>query len=244
MDKRAVALVPAAGRGHRMGSSVPKQFLELGGLPLVLHSLRVLEASPSIVEIILAVPEADREYCLNKVIHHHGLKKVTKVVPGGSQRQDSVRHALAAATEEMELVLVHDAVRPFLTPEMVEKVLRRAEEVGAALIAIQMRDTVKRVGPDQLVKETVDRQGLWLAQTPQAFRASLLREVHRKAQLEGVHATDDAQLMERFGHPVAVVEGSGQNIKVTRPEDLAIGEAILAGRLHQEQSSAKSTSRG
>ena len=230
MANRAVALVPAAGRGARMGSQTPKQYLALGGQPLLVHSLRVLDSSAAVSEIILAVPEADREYCLNEIVSRHGFHKVTKVVPGGAQRQDSVRHALDAAGEENELVLVHDAVRPFLTPDMVDKVIQRAAQVGGAVVAIQMRDTVKQVGVDGLIQQTMDRRSLWLAQTPQAFKVKILREVHRKAQLEGVHATDDAQLMERYGHPVAVVEGSGDNIKVTRPEDLAMGEAILAAR--------------
>lgn len=231
MGNQAVALVPAGGRGQRMGSSIPKQFLELGGLPILVHSLRVLQASSRITDIIVAVPESDRDYCQTEIIERYQFSKVVQVVPGGEQRQDSVRHALNAAGREHSLILVHDAVRPFLTAEMIEAVLDRAAEVGAALIALPMRDTVKRVGPAHQVKETVDREGLWLAQTPQAFRATLLHQVHEKAQLEGVQVTDDAQLMEYFGYPVSVVEGSGENIKMTRPEDLIIGEAILSDRL-------------
>ncbi len=213
-----------------MGSATPKQFLTLGGKPLLVHSLHVLDRSRSISEIVLAVPEAERDYCLTEIVDRYRFRKVTKIVPGGAQRQDSVRHALDAVHPDADLALVHDAVRPFVTEEMVEGVLQRAREVGGAIIALPIRDTVKVVGEDERIQQTMDRGNLWLAQTPQAFRLELLREVHRKAQLEGVHATDDAQLMERFGLPVAVVEGSGENIKITRPEDLAIGEAILAAR--------------
>lgn len=230
MANQAVAVVPAGGRGQRMGTSIPKQFLELGGLPILVHSLRVLQASPRIADIIVAVPESERHYCLTEIIERYQFTKVRDVVLGGKQRQDSVRLALSAAGQAHTLVLVHDAVRPFLTSEMVEAVLDRAAEVGAALIALPMRDTVKRVGRDSQVKETVDRDGLWLAQTPQAFRAPLLHHLHQKAYQEAVQVTDDAQLMEYFGHPVSVVEGSGENIKITRPEDLVIGEAILLNR--------------
>lgn len=213
-----------------MGSTVPKQFMLLGGLPLLVHSLRVLQASPVVSEIIVAVPETDRQSCQSDIVSRYQLTKVSEVVAGGAQRQDSVRHALQAAGEDVDVALVHDAVRPFLTEEMIELVVARARQVGGAIVAIPMRDTVKVASEDLLVQRTVDRQQLWLAQTPQAFRASLLREAHEKARAEGVHATDDALLLERYGHPVAIVEGRGDNIKVTRPEDLPIAEAILAAR--------------
>ena len=230
MSTRTVALVPAAGRGLRMGGSVPKQFLALGGQPLILHSLRVLQASSVIDEIILAVPQNEMEYCLKEIVAKHHFTKVTKVVPGGHERQDSVRHALEAVHDDVDVVLVHDAVRPFLTELMVEGVLKSAWAKGAAIIAFPMKDTVKQVGTDHVIERTVDRQSLWLAQTPQAFRRDWLLAAHRKAHAEGVRATDDAYLIEWAGHPVSVVEGSGENIKVTRPEDMVIGEAILASR--------------
>lgn len=230
MANRTVALVPAAGRGLRMGGDVPKQFLTLGGLPILVHSLLALERADTVHEVVLVVPSAERDYCLREIVARHGLTKVARVVPGGEERQDSVRLGLQTVGDEAEFVLVHDAVRPFLTADMIGRALARAAEWGAAVVAIPMRDTVKRVGADGLVERTVDRRGLWLAQTPQAFRVGVLREAHRKAQLEGVRATDDAQLVEWFGNPVAVVEGSGENIKITRPEDLVIGEAILAAR--------------
>lgn len=228
---RAVALVPAAGRGLRMGGPVPKQFLSLGGQPLVVHSLRALQASPVVREIILAVPQAEREYCLTHIVTPHRFTKVTKIVSGGHERQDSVRHALAAVEPDSDIVLVHDAVRPFLTGRMIEDVVRAAVAAGAAIVALPMRDTVKQVGAGRVIERTVDRRPLWLAQTPQAFRRDWLEEAHRKAHLEGVHATDDAYLLEWLGYPVLVVEGSGENIKVTRPEDMVIGEAILASRM-------------
>ncbi|MFZ3012752.1 MAG: 2-C-methyl-D-erythritol 4-phosphate cytidylyltransferase [Nitrospira sp.] len=230
MSNHTVALVPAAGRGLRMGGSVPKQFLALGGEPLVVHSLRVLQHSPVIHEIILAVPEADLDYCLNDLAVRYGFSKITRVVAGGKERQDSVRHALEHVPVETDIVVVHDAVRPFLTLDMVADVVEAARRVGGAIVALPMRDTVKQVGNNHHIERTVDRGPLWLAQTPQAFRRDRLLDAHRKAHADGVRATDDAFLFEWAGHPVVVVEGSGENIKVTRPEDMVIGEAILASR--------------
>jgi 2-C-methyl-D-erythritol 4-phosphate cytidylyltransferase len=213
-----------------MGGHVPKQFLLLGGEPILAHSLRALQMSPLIDAIILAVPSSDRQHCLDRIVIPGRFTKVTKVVAGGEQRQDSVRHALAVVDQDADIVLVHDAVRPFLTQDMIRDVVEAAVRHGGAIIALPMRDTVKQVSAGGIIEHTVDRQPLWLAQTPQAFRKDWLEEGHRKAQLEKIHATDDAHLVELTGKSVVVVEGSGENIKVTRPEDLAIGEAILGRR--------------
>ncbi|THJ23534.1 MAG: 2-C-methyl-D-erythritol 4-phosphate cytidylyltransferase [Nitrospira sp. CG24E] len=225
-----VALVPAAGRGLRMGGSVPKQFLSIGGEPLIVQSLRVLQAASVIDQVVLAVPSADIDYCEREIVARHRFTKVTRVVAGGAERQDSVRCALAQIPSDTEIVLIHDAVRPFVTQRMVEEVVAAARKEGAAIIALPMRDTVKQVRKDGMIERTVDRSPLWLAQTPQAFRRDWIETAHRKGQIEGVQATDDSFLVEWLGHSVAVVEGSGENIKVTRPEDMVIGEAILAAR--------------
>jgi 2-C-methyl-D-erythritol 4-phosphate cytidylyltransferase len=213
-----------------MGTSTPKQFLTIGGLPVLVHALRVLEDAKPVTEVILAVPDPDREFCLREIVARHGFKKISQVVSGGLQRQDSVRRALDAMPEDADIALVHDAVRPFLTADMVERVIAAAAKFGAAIVAIPMRDTVKQVDSEGLIQGTVDRGQLWLAQTPQAFRATLLQEAHEQAAREGFQGTDEAQLVERLGHRVAIVEGSTENIKITRPEDLDIGEAILAAR--------------
>jgi len=213
-----------------MGGTVRKQFRALGGVPLVVHSLRILQSSPVIDAVILAVPEADIAYCRHEIVDAHRFTKVTAVVAGGQERQDSVRQALAVVDEHFDIVVVHDAVRPFLTERMLVEVVAEALAKGAAIIALPMRDTVKQVGADRVIERTVDRRPLWLAQTPQAFRREWIQEAHQKAEAEGVAATDDAFLIEWMGRPVTVVEGSGENIKVTRPEDMVIGEAIFASR--------------
>jgi len=234
-----MALVPAAGRGLRMGGSVPKQYLSIGGEPLIVQSLRVLQAAPMVDQIILAVPSADIEYCQHEIVLRHRFTKVTKVVAGGAERQDSVRHALAEVPSDIDIVLIHDAVRPFVTQRMIEEVVAASWKEGAAIIALPMRDTVKQVRTDRMIERTVDRTPLWLAQTPQAFRRDWIETAHRNAHAEGVRATDDAFLVEWLGYSVAVVEGSGENIKVTRPEDLVIGEAILASRMSESGADQK-----
>ena len=213
-----------------MGSNTPKQFLTLGGLPLLVHSLRVFEASDVVSAVVLAAPQADLDYCRREIVDQYGLKKVVRIVAGGAERQDSVRLGLAAVEHDAGIVLVHDAVRPFLTVTMIAQVVEAAARHGAAIVAIPMRDTVKRAGADGLIEETVDRKPLWLAQTPQAFTRALLEEAHAKALQNGFRATDDAQLVEQLGHRVAIVEGSTDNVKITRPEDLAMSESILAAR--------------
>jgi 2-C-methyl-D-erythritol 4-phosphate cytidylyltransferase len=227
---RTVALVPAAGHGLRMGGPVRKQFRTVGGVPLVVHALRVFQTSLSIDAIILAVPHADVQYCRMEIVEAHGFTKVRHIVAGGQERQDSVRQALAVRDEGTDIVVIHDAVRPFVTAAMVTQVVEAAQVNGAAIIAVPMRDTVKHVGHDRIIERTVDRQPLWLAQTPQAFRRDWLQEAHRKAHAEGLSATDDAYLLEWMGRPVRVLEGSGDNIKITRPEDLIIGEAIFSSK--------------
>lgn len=210
-----------------MGGAVPKQFLSLGGLPILVYSLRILTSLPVIAEIVVLVPEADRQYCQTQIIDHYGFGPAVRVVDGGPRRQDSVGRGLAAIREVPDFVLVHDGVRPFLTRMMVERVLRAARDTGAAVAGIPMNDTVKRVSPQGTVVETLNREELWIIQTPQVFRYEWLEEGHRLAVAQGWEVTDDAALIERIGHPIRVVLGSPHNVKITTPEDLALGEALL-----------------
>ncbi len=213
-----------------MGGNVPKQYLKLGGVPLLVYSLRILDAIEAITEIVVAVPEADLRYCREDIVQGFGIKKVSQVVGGGRRRQDSVRNALSAVTPSPEFVLVHDAARPFVTVPVVNHVLEMAYQVGGAVVAIPMPDTVKRVDATGRIQETLSRDPLWLIQTPQVFQFSWLVEAHQLAETKSLEATDDAALIEQLGYPVSVVQGSSTNIKMTRPEDLQLGEAILASR--------------
>jgi 2-C-methyl-D-erythritol 4-phosphate cytidylyltransferase len=230
---KVVAVIPAGGTGKRMGTVVPKQFLMLGEWPLILHALLVFERSPAVAEIILVVPADERDRALSEVVNRYGLKKVHKVVAGGATRQESVYQGLKETDENTEIVVVHDAVRPFVTEDLVERSIETARQEGGSIVAVPMKDTPKQVGLDGKIQRTLDRAGLWLAQTPQTFRREILIEAYRKAEVDRLHATDDAALVERLGHPVAIVPGSWENIKITTPEDLVIAEAILAARLSE-----------
>jgi 2-C-methyl-D-erythritol 4-phosphate cytidylyltransferase len=203
----------------------------LGDAPLILHALLAFERAPSVAEVILVVPRDERDRVLSEVVERYGLKKVLKVVAGGATRQESVYHGLKETGEETEIVVVHDAVRPFVTEDLIERSIEGARHHGGAIVAVPMKDTPKQVGPDGMIQRTLDRSGLWLAQTPQTFRRALLWEAYRKAELGRLHATDDAALVERLGHPVGIVPGSWENIKITTPEDLVIAEAMLAARV-------------
>ena len=227
MPESVVAVVPAAGQGTRMGGTTRKQYFTLGGIPLLVLSLKVLQRIESIREIILSVPESDIDYCWREIVNPFELGKVRHIVAGGQRRQDSVRNGLFAISDPLDLVLVHDGVRPFIEDGLVENAISCAEQTGAAVVAMPIHDTVKRVDAQRVIQETLNREELWHIQTPQVFRYDWLIEAHQHAQQEQWEVTDDAALIERMGYPVSVVEGSCFNIKITRPDDLIIGEAIL-----------------
>jgi 2-C-methyl-D-erythritol 4-phosphate cytidylyltransferase len=216
---RDVAVIlPAGGSGTRIGSRTPKQFLRLGGVPILALTVRHFARRVDVAEIVVAAPEALAAYTTRLLAQHVGAARVT-VVAGGAQRQDSVWAGLAAVPASRDVVVVHDAVRPFITPALVGAVVVAARRTGAAICALPIVDTVKRVH-DGIVEATVDRAGLWAVQTPQAFRTALLREAHDKARRDGIVGTDDAMLVERLGHPVRVVPGLPANVKITTPDDL------------------------
>ena len=211
-------LIPAGGSGTRLGSRTPKQFMALGGGPILAATVAHFARHRGVEAIVVAAPAAHVERA-RRALRGLGRRGAVTVVPGGQTRQESVWLALQAAPEGTDLVVVHDAVRPFITSGLIDAVVVAARRAGAAICALPVSDTVKRVRGDE-VEATVDRAGLWTVQTPQAFRAALLREAHEKAQRDGVVGTDDAALVERLGHPVKVVPGLAQNLKITTPEDL------------------------
>ena len=226
--RKAVALVPAAGSGTRLGGRQPKQYLVLGGAPLLVHTLRALARCPSVEGAVVAVSE-DRIEATQSLLRRFRVPRVLAVLAGGEERQDSVRLGLEAVSPEAAWVVVHDAVRPMITPDLVERVLAAARIPGAATCGWPVRETVKFV-KDSVVDKTLPRDGLWLTQTPQAFRRELLREAHDKAAREGFRGTDDAMLVERLGGRVAMVEGLAQNIKITTKEDLNTVRTLLGKR--------------
>ena len=224
------AIIVAAGKGERMGTAVPKPFLPLRGVPLVVHTLRSLDQSVSLKTIVLVIAPEREQLCrtmLNRLNRHGPLRCPVRLVHGGAQRQDSVRCGLAALDPECDIVAIHDVARPFITAPVVEESIRVAAQVGAALVAVPVADTLKRVDARQAVVETVSRQGLWLAQTPQTFRVDIIRAAHQRAQDEGIAVTDDAALIEKMGGNVQIVPGDRRNFKLTSPEDLRMAEALL-----------------
>ncbi len=216
------AIVPAGGLGARMGSRRPKQYLRLGRAPILVATLRALARARGLDGIVVAVPEAHVE-ATRRLLAASRVPKIVDVVAGGADRQESVWRALQRVPESARWVVVHDAVRPFITGALVEQV-RAAAASGAATCGMPVKETVKRV-KDGAIEATVERRGLWLTQTPQAFTRALLWEAHEKARRDGFSGTDDAMLVERLGTTVAMVPGLPQNLKITTPEDLRTARA-------------------
>jgi 2-C-methyl-D-erythritol 4-phosphate cytidylyltransferase len=224
---QADVIVVAAGRGERMGGELPKPFLPVGGIPLLIRTLRTITRSKRITKIIVVVAPGRETLCHDLLRSYGPFPVPLTVALGGAERQDSVRLGLAALDPPGEVVAIHDAARPFLDYEILDRSIDTAAVYGGALVAVPVRDTIKRAAQEGTVLETIPRQHLWLAQTPQTFRVPLIREAHTKALAEGVVATDDAALVERLGESVKIVPGSHRNFKITTPEDLRFAEVLL-----------------
>lgn len=221
-----IAIIAAAGTGSRMASNRPKQFLQLAGTPIIFHTLKPFELCDSIQEVIVVLPAEESAAFLAQA-GKHGLRKLTRVVPGGATRADSVKRGLMsirAATAE--IVAVHDGVRPFVTVEEIDQTVETARRDGAAILATPVTDTIKIIDGDTVV-ETLARQHLRQALTPQCFRYDLLREAYDVADVTDPALTDESALVERLGHKVTIVDGSPKNIKITTPRDLLIAETFL-----------------
>ncbi len=221
-----VAIIAAAGQGTRMAGGRPKQFLELAGTPIIFHTLRAFEQCDSIQEIIVVISASESAGFL-ALAGNRGLRKLTKVVPGGATRAESVLRGLQAVRETtVNIVAVHDAVRPFVTAEEITRTLATAQAEGAAILVSSPVNTVKEVHDGAVVK-TLRRGDLRDALTPQCFRYALLRRAYEHVDVSDPELTDESSLVERLGEKVAIVEGSARNIKITRPEDMVLAEAIL-----------------
>jgi len=208
-----------------MGLDLPKQYLELAGLPILVHTVRALQRS-SLIKTVIIVAPSEHLARTRELVRRYDLSKVGQVVAGGVTRQDSVAAGLSCVPEDIDLVAVHDGVRPLVEAELINACLTRAAETGAAILAVPVKDTLKAVAGD-LVAANVDRSELWQAQTPQAARVELLRRAFAVATEEGFVGTDEASLLEHVGVKVSVVMGSAVNLKVTRTDDLALAEALL-----------------
>jgi len=221
------AIIVAAGSGERVKGKVEKQFLLLAGIPVVVYALKVFEETTSIDETLLVVPRGKAEWVEEEIVRRYGLAKVSRVLEGGARRQDSVYQGLAFL--DRGIVAVHDGVRPFVSAALVDVLVKEAEQSGAAVPAVGISDTIKSV-EEGMVRRTLTREGMWLAQTPQVFKYELLKSAYDKAYEENYLASDDSALVERLGYNVRIVEGSRRNIKITTEEDILLAEALLKGR--------------
>lgn len=220
-------LIPAAGMGARMGAAVNKQYLSLADRPVLAHTLALFDNHPAIDHICIVSPQKEIDYCRAEVVDRYGFAKVGNLIPGGAERQDSVYNGLSACTAvDNDIVLIHDGVRPFFPSDRIEQVVATAARTGACVVGVPVKDTIKEV-EEGLIRCTPERRRLWQAQTPQAFVFGLIRDAYERARQEGFRGTDDASLVERLGHPVAMIEGSYRNIKITTPEDLILAEAFI-----------------
>jgi 2-C-methyl-D-erythritol 4-phosphate cytidylyltransferase len=221
-----VAIIAAAGQGTRMAGKRPKQFLELAGTPILFHTLRAFEECDLIHETIVVLPPQESGEFLS-LAGRFGLRKLARVVPGGNTRAESVWKGLQTVREATaEIIAVHDGVRPFVTPDEIGKTVSAAIEHGAAILVTKPVDTIKEVS-DGRVLRTLNRENLRNALTPQCFNYRILRQAYEGVDVNDPELTDESSLVERLGVPIAVVAGSGRNIKITREEDLAIGEQLF-----------------
>jgi 2-C-methyl-D-erythritol 4-phosphate cytidylyltransferase len=221
------AVIVAAGRGVRMQSDTRKQYLQVAGRPVLVHTLLKFDVCPLIDHICLVVPDDDLDFCRHRLLAGGPIKKALQFVAGGRHRQQSVYNGLKSLGLKKGLVAIHDGVRPLVDPLLITACIRAAETSGACAPGIPAYDTIKRVSGEGTIAGTMERKGLWLIQTPQVFRYAIITEAHDRALRDGYVGTDDATLVERLGFPVTLISGSKSNIKVTTAEDLAMAAALL-----------------
>jgi 2-C-methyl-D-erythritol 4-phosphate cytidylyltransferase len=222
---KVTAIIAAAGAGRRMKADRPKQLFVLHDTPILIYTLRKFDACRIIDNVIVAAPRESVEE-IRSLVNDAGFSKSVAVIQGGDRRQDSVSIALQHLPQDVTVVAVHDAVRPFVSVEEIEAVIRKADEVGAAILAVPIVDTVKQVERN-IIDATLAREHLVLAQTPQAFRIEILREAFERAKKDEYYGTDESSLVERIGRSVSIVRGSERNIKITRPTDLILARVLL-----------------
>ena len=220
------AIIVAAGTGNRLGSETPKQFLEINGKPLIRYSMERFDEAPTVDEIIVVVSPENLD-AFKATARSFDIAKLRKIVAGGATRSESVRNGMEAAESTTEIIAVHDAARPLVTVDEIERTIAAAGEYGAACLTAPVNDTIKVVA-DGIIRSTIDRRTLRKALTPQAFRYELLTQAFLESGTDA-NFTDECFLVEKLGHAIAAVEGSPRNIKITYPEDLEFARAVLGG---------------
>jgi len=225
---KADAVILSAGKGHRFMEGRKKQFHLLAGKPILAHTLDKFETCPLIHSILLVVSQEDMDYCMKEIIEKYHYRKISQIVPGGKRRQESVKNGIDALSKDVEVVVIHDGVRPFVTKAMIEESIHSAIRFGAVVVAMPVKETIKMAHSDGTVLRTLDRDSLWQIQTPQTFQTHLIKEAYHKATKEGFIGTDDASLVERLGVKVHILPGSYTNIKITTTEDLMLAHLFLS----------------
>jgi len=220
-----VAVIPSAGKGERMKANKPKQFLEIKGTPLLIYTLLKFEKHPQVDAVILSVSNEFINFT-KKLVSSYNLKKVLKIVEGGKTRQESVFNGVKASPTETEIFLIHDAVRPFISLDLIGKIIKTAKDFGTGIPAIPVRDTLNKVSKEEII-ENIDRTGLFCIQTPQGIRADILKDLLEKAQREKLVFSDESTLLLHYGYKAKIVEGSFLNFKITYPEDLFLAEKLI-----------------
>jgi 2-C-methyl-D-erythritol 4-phosphate cytidylyltransferase len=226
ITEKATAIITAAGKGTRMNSDINKQYIDIAGIPVLARTIAAFENCEAIADIIVVVNEDDIKYCRNNIIEKYNFSKVKALIGGGSERQNSVYKGLCAADGNSKIVLIHDGARPFVSEKNIIDCISAAIEFDACGIGVRLKDTIKICDTNGFVTTTPDRSSLWSIQTPQAFKYDIVMNAHKMAIQSGYIGTDDLVLVERQGIQVKIIEGSYQNIKITTPEDLIIGESI------------------
>lgn len=227
INEKATAIITAAGKGTRMNSDINKQYIDIAGLPVLARTIAAFENCEAIADIIVVVNEEDIQYCRRNIIEQYNFTKVKALISGGSERQNSVYKGLCAVNKSSKIVLIHDGARPFVSKKNIIDCILAAKEFDACGIGVRLKDTIKICDQNGFVKTTPDRSSLWSIQTPQAFTYDIIMNAHKMAIQSGYIGTDDLVLVERQGVQVKIIEGSYQNIKITTPEDLIIGESIV-----------------
>ena len=224
---KTVAIIPAGGSGKRMQENQSKQYLLLDGVPVIVRTLKTFQGARMINEIFLIVPADDIEFARQFIVEKYGISKVSRLLPGGRERQDSVKNGIDALANDHDVVVIHDGVRPFVSEEMVHAAVREASNEGAVTVGVPVKDTVKAVDDHAWIKGTLNRSGLWLTQTPQAFKRDIIKKAYEAAYKDNYYGTDDASLVERMGINVKMMRGSYDNIKITTKDDIVLAEGLV-----------------
>ncbi len=229
--KKIAAIIVAGGSGKRMGTTIKKQFIKLKEKEVLAYTIEAFNNIDEISEIIVVTGKEDIEKVEAEIVQAYHLDKVSKIVAGGKERQDSVYNGLMAVNHEIEYVMIHDGARPFVSKEVLKRAIEKTIEHKATVVAVPVKDTIKVINANtQIVEATPAREKLWSVQTPQSFSKQLLIDAYQSAKEKGLQVTDDSMIVEAYGKTVSVVRGEYTNIKITTPEDLVIGESILNNR--------------